>query len=110
MDISIFIGGVAVLAGSIVGIAGVIVAFKFLLQDIHTKWFNFCAICTFVCAIILFLGFMIGSIVAISEQMGFASHSQVMFLLNLAYQPTLVIGSVTAIFIGIDLVNVHFEL
>lgn len=109
MDISIFISAILVFACSIGGIVGVIAAFKFLVQNTYTKWFNFCAICTFVFAIILFLGFMIGSIVAISEQLGFYSHSQVMYLFNLAYQPIWTIALVATIFIGIDFVNVHFE-
>ena len=109
MDISIFISAILVFACSIGGIVGVIAAFKLLIQGTHTKWFNFCVLCTFVFAITLLLGFMISSVVAISEQLGFYSHSQVMCLFDLAYQPTWTIALVATIFIGIDLVNVHFE-
>lgn len=106
MDISIFIVSLLVLVCSIGGIVAVISAFKLLVQDIYTgdsKWQSFSLLCVYVCVAIVLFGLMIGSVVAISEQLGFCSHSQVMYLLALVDKPYNALLAVGLVLCGIYL-------
>ena len=104
MDISIFIVSLLVLVCSIGGIVAVTYAIKMLVQDTYkgdSKWQSFSLLCVYVCVAIVLFGLMIGSVVAISEQLGFCSHSQVMYLLTLVDKPYNALLAVGLVLCGI---------
>ena len=106
MNTGIFIVSLLVFICSIRAIIAVISVFKMLVQDTYkgdSKWQSFSLLCVCACAAIVLLGLMIGSVVAISEQLGFCSHSQVMYLLALVDKPYNALLAVGLVLCGIYL-------
>ena len=111
MDIITIIAGILTLVCSIGAIVTLVSALKLILVSTSAaKWQYFCELASIIFLILLSLGLMVGSIIVISEQLGFCSHNQVMYLWALAYQPYYAVIIITLLFCGMNLINSGLEL